>query len=92
MQYESALFQRICTLSYEQRQQLYQQAAELAQQGADTMITYKDENCHLWLNLKSKALYGPIPYQALVNNSPELSSPDVATPSPESMSKQKQSL
>ena len=56
MQYESALFQRVCTVDYEQRQQVYQQAARLVLQGADIMITYNDRGCHLWLNLKSKAL------------------------------------
>lgn len=55
MQYQSALFQRICTLDYEHRHQLYQKANQLAQNGADTIITRNDKACHLWLNLKCKA-------------------------------------
>lgn len=60
MQYESALFQRVCTIDYERRQQVYQQAAQLVHYGADIMITYDDRDCHLWLNLKSKSLLIPV--------------------------------
>ncbi|MDV3349379.1 hypothetical protein SPB21_17865 [Leptothoe sp. ISB3NOV94-8A] len=55
MQYQYALFQRIHTADYKQRHQVYQQASQLAQQGADILVTYEDQACHLWLNLKHKA-------------------------------------
>ncbi len=61
MQYQHALFQRICTLDYSQRHQLYQQASQFAQQGADTLVTYEQSSCHLWLNLKHKSTN--IPHQ-----------------------------
>ncbi len=56
MQYQYALFQRIQTLEYSQRKQLYQQANQLAKKGADILVTYEDTVCHLWLNLKHKPL------------------------------------
>ena len=52
LQYQHALFQKICTLDYGQRRQLYQQAHQFAQQGVDTLITYEDKTCHLWINLQ----------------------------------------
>lgn len=54
MQYQYSLFQRIITLDYGQRHQLYQQASQYAQAGADILITYDNETCHLWINLKHK--------------------------------------
>ena len=55
MRYQHALFQRISTLDYSQRHRLYLQASQFAQQGADTLITYEDSSCHLWLNLRHKS-------------------------------------
>lgn len=52
IQYQNALFQRICTLDYSQRCRLYQQSRQMAQQGADILITYEAEACHLWVNLQ----------------------------------------
>lgn len=54
MQYQHSLFQRLITLDYGQRHQLYQQASHYAQAGADILITYDNEACHLWINLKHK--------------------------------------
>ncbi|MBE9070853.1 hypothetical protein IQ260_29900, partial [Leptolyngbya cf. ectocarpi LEGE 11479] len=54
MRYQYSLFQRIITLDYSQRQQLYQQASQYAQAGADILITYDNKTCHLWINLKHK--------------------------------------
>ena len=56
MQYESELFQCIYTLEYDHRHQLYKQAQQLVQLGADIIITYQNKDCHLWLNLKCKSL------------------------------------
>ena len=56
MQYEHALFERICTLDYSQRNQIYQQARQFAHQGADTLVTYEDSVCHLWINLKDRSI------------------------------------
>ena len=42
MQYQYALFQRIGTLSYEQRHQLHQQASHFAKNGADILVTYEE--------------------------------------------------
>ncbi|ESA35442.1 hypothetical protein N836_12110 [Leptolyngbya sp. Heron Island J] len=56
MQYQYALFQRIQTSDYSQRKELYQHANQLAQKGADILVTYEDKDCHLWLNLKHKSL------------------------------------
>lgn len=52
IQYQHALFQRISTQDYSQRRQLYQQAQQLAQQGADILVTYEGKTCHLWVNLQ----------------------------------------
>ena len=56
MQYQHSLFQHASTWEYEQRNQLYQYARELARQGVDTLITYNASVCHLWINLKHKSL------------------------------------
>lgn len=55
MQYQYALFQRIYTTDYRHRHKIYNKASRLAQRGADTLVTYEDKACHLWLNLKHKA-------------------------------------
>ncbi|MEM7793273.1 MAG: hypothetical protein AAF579_02335 [Cyanobacteria bacterium P01_C01_bin.118] len=52
IQYQHALFQRISTLDYGKRHRLYQQAQQLAQQGADILITYEGKTCNLWVNLQ----------------------------------------
>ena len=56
MQYQQALFERICTLDNSQRKQLYQQARQFAHQGADTLVTYEQGVCHLWINLKDRPI------------------------------------
>ena len=56
MQYRYSLFHRIRTLDYSQRKKLYRYANQLAQKGADILVTYDENDCHLWLNLKHKAL------------------------------------
>lgn len=55
MKYQNSLFQKICTLDYGKRRQIYQQANQLAKKGADILITYEEKDCHLWLNLRHKS-------------------------------------
>lgn len=56
IQYQHALFQKISTRDYSQRHQLYKQAHQFVQGGADTLVTYEGKTCHLWVNLQSKVL------------------------------------